>query len=1062
MPASTELYRALHLVERIGEDAPPRPRPEDEEHAARRIAEWRSQTPFQSDEWFARRCALDRLSPESFAALLVEPGESLAARRAAARLSWVERLESAYARPRAEAPPGERTAFTSIVAPLLAQAWDELGERLRQALERHPAAPFDAAAMPLLYCGLPTRVDWLLSRSVVLEMRVAKLLDQLEGDTPRERFRRFVQGLAAPERAMGFFRDYPVLARLVVETLERWREASAEILERLAEDWEEIRSRFSPDLDPGALTEISLAAGDLHQDGRAVRILRFESGFRLVYKPRSLGVDVRFAELLAWLRQRGAPEIRTPSVLDRGAYGWSEFLAPRPCASHAEAGRFFERQGALLALLHALHANDIHRSNLLAVGEHPVLLDLESLLGADFGQQDAGSFDVLADFEFESSVRRVMLLPYLREVQGGEVVDVSGLGGEGGQPGFQEEPVWENRETDEMRLAWKRPTLDAEGNRPTLGDRGLDPMDFSANILAGFQEMYRLLLRHREELLEEGSPLRALAACEVRGIFRATRLYAMILRESHHPDRLRDALDTEQLFDRLWFGMDRTRFPEVALRLIPSERAALWRGDIPYFTSRGDSRDVRDDRDVILAGLFRRSGLEVVENRLRSFSEPDLVFQTWVIRGSLTALAASGDSVGYRRYPARRPPRKVSRGELLEAAQKVGDRLAEIARLQDGQASWLGLHSVANDRCELRPLDVDLYSGLPGIALFLAWLGHTTGERRHRELAERAWNTVRVRLERRQPAMLGGFDGWGGLLYAAVHLASLWKREDILEEALGWLPGISDLVDEDEQLDLVRGASGCIPPLLSLTAWSGATLPLARRLGDRLVETAQEAEPGLCWDVAASRGRPLLGFSHGASGPAWALLELFGATGEERYRHTALEALRFENSLFSKERGNWPDLRIGKLSAGRTEPMYSATWCHGACGIGLARLLMRRHLPDPWRAHAERDVETAFATTLRSGFGTNHSLCHGDLGALDFLLQAAHARGNGWQAEVERAKQRVVASIEENGWICGVPTAVETPGLMNGLAGIGLGLLRLAEPFAVPSVLALEAPHNAA
>ncbi len=1061
MPAGTELFRALHLAERLGEDAPRRPGREDEERAGRRVAEWRSQTPFQSDEWFARRCALDGLDAEGFAALLGESHEHLAG-RAAAGPPWLERLETAFARPRAEAPAGERTAFTSIVAPLLAQAWDELGERVRQARERHPAAPFDDTVMPLLYRGLPPRVDWMLSRSVVLEMRVAKLLDQLEGGTPRERFRRFMQGLEAPGRTLDFFREYPVLARLVVETIERWKESSAELLDRLTQDWEEIRSRFAADQETGALAEISPALGDLHQDGRSVRLLRFESGFRLVYKPRSLGVDIRFAELLDWLRQRGAPEIRTPAVFDRGTHGWSEFVAPRPCASQAEAERFFQRQGALLALLHALHANDIHRSNLLAVGEHPVLLDLESLLGADFGQDDADSFDILADYEFESSVRRVMLLPYLREVQGGEVVDVSGLGGEGGQPGFQEEPVWENRETDEMCLASRRPTLEAEGNRPTLGDRGLDAMEFSESIVGGFQEMYRLLLRHRDQLLEEGSPLHRLAACEVRGIFRATRLYAMILRESHHPDRLRDALDTELLFDRLWYGIDRTRFPEVALRLIPSERAALWRGDIPYFTARGDSRDVRDDRGRVLPELFRRSGLEVAADRLRGFGEPDLDFQIWVIRGSLTALAASGDSVGYRRYPARRPPRAVSREELLEAALKVGDRLAQIARLQDGQASWFGLHSVANDRCELRPLDVDLYSGLPGVSLFLAYLGDTSGERRHRELAEKAWNTVRVRLERRRPRLLGGFDGWGGILYAAVHLASLWKREDILEEALGWLPEISDLADEDEQLDLVRGASGCIPPLLSLTRRSGAALPLARRLGDRLVATAQEADPGLCWDVAASRGRPLLGFSHGASGPAWALLELFGATGEEKYRRTALEALRFESSLFSEERSNWPDLRIGKLSEGRTEPLYSTTWCHGACGIGLARLLMRRHLPEPWRARADRDVEAAFESTLRNGFGTNHSLCHGDLGALDFLLQATHAHGNGgWQAQVEQAKQRVFASIEENGWICGVPTAVETPGLMNGLAGIGHGLLRLAEPLQVPSVLTLEAPRNA-
>jgi Lanthionine synthetase C-like protein len=39
-----------------------------------------------------------------------------------------------------------------------------------------------------------------------------------------------------------------------------------------------------------------------------------------------------------------------------------------------------------------------------------------------------------------------------------------------------------------------------------------------------------------------------------------------------------------------------------------------------------------------------------------------------------------------------------------------------------------------------------------------------------------------------------------------------------------------------------------------------------------------------------------------------------------------------------------------------------------------------------------------------------------------------------------------------------VGLGVESPGLMTGLAGIGYGLLRLAEPTRVPSVLVLTPP----
>ena len=53
----------------------------------------------------------------------------------------------------------------------------------------------------------------------------------------------------------------------------------------------------------------------------------------------------------------------------------------------------------------------------------------------------------------------------------------------------------------------------------------------------------------------------------------------------------------------------------------------------------------------------------------------------------------------------------------------------------------------------------------------------------------------------------------------------------------------------------------------------------------------------------------------------------------------------------------------------------------------------------------------------------------------------------------------ILDDIQSNGWKCGNPLGVDCPGLMTGLAGIGYGLLRLAAPERVPSVLLLEAPR---
>jgi lantibiotic modifying enzyme len=131
-------------------------------------------------------------------------------------------------------------------------------------------------------------------------------------------------------------------------------------------------------------------------------------------------------------------------------------------------------------------------------------------------------------------------------------------------------------------------------------------------------------------------------------------------------------------------------------------------------------------------------------------------------------------------------------------------------------------------------------------------------------------------------------------------------------------------------------------------------------------------------------------------------------------------------------------------------------WCHGAPGIGLARLRSLPHLDD---ATTRAEISAALATTLAEGFGHNHSLCHGDVGNLDFVVQAAERLGDPrWYPQANRRAALILEWIAREGWLCGVPLRVESPGLMTGLAGIGHGLLRLAEPTLIPSVLVLEPP----
>jgi len=70
------------------------------------------------------------------------------------------------------------------------------------------------------------------------------------------------------------------------------------------------------------------------------------------------------------------------------------------------------------------------------------------------------------------------------------------------------------------------------------------------------------------------------------------------------------------------------------------------------------------------------------------------------------------------------------------------------------------------------------------------------------------------------------------------------------------------------------------------------------------------------------------------------------------------------------------------------------------------------------------EIETALQTTLAQGFGGNHSLCHGDLGNLELLLQASQVLAEPqWHAQVDRIAASILESISKDGWLCGTPLA---------------------------------------
>lgn len=1066
-PPSSNWWQALTLHERSADMAATGVVAGDADMATRRLARWRAETPFLDDVSFTARCQAEGFTPERLTALLGEAPAALQQRQAET-LSWLTDLDMAYGDAQTDDAPEEEgrssNGFLVLVEPLLRWAVLQLRRRLQADNTNTEPAIFtlDFAAQTLR-TTLADQLPRLLERTLVLEMHVARLQGLLPGTTPAERFADFVSRLRDRAVALALLEEYPVLARQLVIKVNQTTTAIAEILTRLTHDWPTLLTTFHDGGNPGALVELAIGAGDTHREGRSVAILRFAGGLRLVYKPRSLAIDVHFQELLAWLNQQGAqPPFRTLTILDRHEYGWVEFVTATACTSTAEIERFYQRQGGYLALLHALNAADFHFENLIAAGEHPLLIDLEALFHPDMIDYDPTDPGQLAQQALDQSVLSIGMLPQrLQFHAAAAAIDISGIGGNERQLTPDKLPVWEDAGTDEMRLTRQHVEFTSTSHRPQLAGATIDVRAQAGAVAQGFAQIYRLLLNYRTAFMAPGGPLARFAGDEIRVVARATRTYALLLQESSHPDLLRNALDRDRLYTRLW--KDLATAPRLA-RLLGSERRDLHNGDVPIFLTRPAVTHLWDSRGQILPYFLAESGLTRVQRRLLAMDEGDLGRQLWYIHAAFATLADGNRHLveGERNAPRLANAEMPTSATFLARARAIGDHLAGLAHRHGDHAVWIGLGLDEKESWSLAPLTMHLYDGHAGLALFFAYLGQLTAEESYTKLAEATLATTLAQAEPLTATFpyVGGFNGWGGLIYTLTHLGKLWQQPALWAKAADLVAVATTHIDQDEQFDVIGGAAGCIAAAAALHRCvdDPRTLNLIKRCADHLVAHAQPMPDGVGWVVPQMGGQPLAGFSHGAAGIAWALVTAADLCDTPGYRQVAAEALRYERSLFAPAVGNWRDLRCTSEAppAEQGADAFMHAWCHGVPGIGMARLALLPQVSDPL---LRTEIDTALHSTVAAGFGGGHCLCHGDLGNLELLVKAAAVlQEEAWLTEAQRLAGAVLNETEATGWRCGVPGGIETPGLMTGLAGIGYQLLRLAEPQRIPSLLLMEGP----
>lgn len=370
-------------------------------------------------------------------------------------------------------------------------------------------------------------------------------------------------------------------------------------------------------------------------------------------------------------------------------------------------------------------------------------------------------------------------------------------------------------------------------------------------------------------------------------------------------------------------------------------------------------------------------------------------------------------------------PARIGDTEVRETIQGITDYILATAEPERDDRLW------PSDYRVFRTNPLNLAYGAWGIALYLR---QATGEIPDRFLR---WIDDRpVDVDHYPPGLLTGLAGiaWAqmeaGRPQQAIETMDLAHRSPLLDSVRREAP------------DLCYGAAGI--GLADLFLWQRTQeqrfLDRAQVMATALSRTARPDEDGEGVYWINTDGEHYYGWGHGASGPAFFLLQLYRATGDEDVLALGKAALDHEMAAAILR----DDYAVWHRST--NNPILSPYWRYGAAGVGSVLIRYYQELGD----ERYRDLAHRAARYVSSKYVVFPGQFVGLSGMGEFLLDMAHLTDDRqYLDEAWRLAEGIrLYRIEK-------PEGLAFPGeevlrisndFGTGSAGVGHFLLRLLEP----------------
>lgn len=798
-------------------------------------------------------------------------------------------------------------------------------------------------------------------RAIVLEINKLSVSGSLQGKDKFARYDYYIEKkLCNLDYVIVFFQKYPVLFDLLKDKTNKVFNYTLEIFRNVENDYEILQQSYFIN-ETRMLSNILFNTGDVHNGGKFVCILHFDN-IKVIYKPRNMDIDVSILILAQSIKEasNNKIQIHVPYTIARKNYGFVEYIEAKECENHSEIKEYFYRMGSLLGLLYFLGAKDFHGENIISSGKKPFIIDNETVLHKNDSEEIHKGYQFISN-RIMKSVYSIGLLPHsIYSFQNNTHMEVGALNSGKIRKSPYLTQVLADRKTDKIHVENIFKEIEHVNSSPKLNGENISCENYIDEVSSGFKMCYKVLHDNKKELIKMIKNL--FKDMQTRYIFRNTNNYTQMIETSHHPSLLKNKIDREVFFLRL--GMNLSLDSKQNRITLMEEIREIKYGDIPLFYVNTETNIISSNNNAHIAKFEDENIIETLMHNINETSQKDLNQQLKIINMNFIASGLTDQIL-------------KGKCKIVYDEECLLKRFLEGMVTFEDEIGFFSLKGLNGENHEILPIGYDLYQGMAGIILTLAYEKGISDDIIERMIKY----SISFFEDVGEYTRYGAFDGIVGFLYALANIDNLRPNLKINVEKFiltNLLAYEKEMVNVEEN-DVIMGKAGILGAILTIKEIYEHNSELANvsnntidKLYKLLIDEIIVEKNGLTWTMNND-----LGYAHGNVGILIQLVRYSlhkGESSEEikKVKSIFTGVMKYEKSRIDNK---------GKYIFRKNVKYY--TWCNGIVGILLSKkfFLKKGFIYDG----LEEDINLISLDLFRSGLAMDHSICHGNIGNIAVL-----------------------------------------------------------------------------